>query len=131
MAHIFIADDDPLVIDLLSFKLMREGHEISHSKDGEVALLTLLGEPVDLVILDVLMPGLDGIEFIRQLKSNLITRDIPVIMLAGRWQEQDMMKAFQAGAADYITRPFSPAELVARVQKALLDKQRREQQDAI
>ncbi len=66
MAHIFIADDDPLDIDLLNFKLKRAGHEVSHSGDGEVAMLELLANPVDLVILDMLMPGIDGIEFIHQ-----------------------------------------------------------------
>lgn len=126
MANIFIADDDPLVIDLLTFKLKKAGHEVSHSSDGETALIQLSGDPVDLIILDVLMPGVDGVEFIRQLKSNLITRSIPIIVLAGQWQEQDMLEAFQTGAEDYITRPFSPAELLARIEKALARKADRE-----
>jgi two-component system, OmpR family, alkaline phosphatase synthesis response regulator PhoP len=119
MANIFIADDDPLVIDLLSFKLKRAGHNVVHSSDGETAILQLSSEPTDLLILDSLMPDVDGIEFIRQMKANLITRDIPIIVLSGQWQEQDMLEAFAAGAEDYVTRPFSPAELLARIEKAL------------
>lgn len=131
MANIFIADDDPLVIDLLTFKLKRAGHEVTHSDDGERALLQLSGDHVDLIILDVLMPGVDGIEFIRQLKANLITRSIPIIVLAGQWQEQDMLEAFQTGAEDYITRPFSPAELLARIEKALARKADKDEDDGL
>ena len=130
-SNIFIADDDPLVIDLLTFKLKRAGHTVSFSSDGEAAILQLNSEPVDLVILDVLMPGVDGIEFIRQLKANLITRDIPVIFLSGQWQEQDMLEAFQAGAEDYVTRPFSPAELMARIEKALARKAEKDEDDGL
>ena len=130
-SNIFIADDDPLVIDLLTFKLKRAGHTVSFSSDGEAAILQLNSEPVDLIILDVLMPGVDGIEFIRQLKANLITRDIPVIFLSGQWQEQDMLEAFQAGAEDYVTRPFSPAELMARIEKALARKAEKDEDDGL
>lgn len=119
MANIFIADDDQLVIDLISFRLQRRGHTVSGATDGELALEAILHRPPDLIILDYVMPVLNGPDIIAALKAEPATANIPVLILAAQWRERDVMDALDLGVTDYMTKPFSPEELIFRVERAL------------
>ncbi len=119
MANIFIADDDQLVIDLISFRLQRRGHTVSGATDGEMALEAILHQPPDLIILDYVMPVLNGPDIIAALKADPATANIPVLILAAQWRERDVMDALDLGVTDYMTKPFSPEELIFRVERAL------------
>lgn len=119
MANIFIADDDQLVIDLISFRLQRRGHHVSGATDGELALEAIFHHPPDLIILDYVMPVLNGPDIIAALKAEPATSNIPVLILAAQWRERDVMDALDLGVTDYMTKPFSPEELIFRVERAL------------
>ncbi len=119
MANIFIADDDQLVIDLISFRLHRRGHTVSGATDGELALEAILRQPPDLIILDYVMPVLNGPDIIAALKAEPATANIPVLILAAQWRERDVIEALDLGVTDYMTKPFSPEELIFRVERAL------------
>ena len=119
MANIFIADDDQLVIDLISFRLQRRGHNVSGAIDGELALEAILRQPPDLIILDYVMPVLNGPDIIAALQAEPSTANIPVLILAAQWRERDVMEALDLGVTDYMTKPFSPEELIFRVERAL------------
>lgn len=119
MARLFIADDDQLVLDLLSFRLERLGYAVQTATDGEVALESILQSPPDLIILDYIMPVLSGKEIISAIKKDPNTAHIPVLILTGQWREKDVMEALDLGVADYMTKPFSPEELIFRVKRAL------------
>lgn len=119
MANIFIVDDDQLVIDLISFRLQRRGHTVSGATDGELALEAILHQPPDLIILDYVMPVLNGPDIIAALKAEPATANIPVLILAAQWRERDVMEALDLGVTDYMTKPFSPEELIFRVERAL------------
>ncbi|MDP1931022.1 MAG: response regulator [Gammaproteobacteria bacterium] len=119
MASIFIADDDQLVIDLVSFRLQRRGHHMDSATDGELALERILRNPPDLVILDYLMPIMNGPDIIAALKNDPTTAHIPILILAAQWRERDVMEALDLGVTDYMTKPFSPDELTFRVERAL------------
>lgn len=115
-AHILMVDDEPKMRDLVKLYLEREGYKVTEAADGEQALNLLPGANYDLVILDVMMPKIDGLTVCREIRKN---HEIPVIMLTARGEEIDRVLGFELGADDYVVKPFSPRELVARV-KALL-----------
>jgi DNA-binding response OmpR family regulator len=119
MASIFIADDDPLVIELIEFKLKRLGHKISSAQDGEAALHKIRQELPDLIIMDYMLPILSASEVIQELRKTAATGDIPIIILTAAWREQDIMDALDQGIADIMTKPFSPAELLMRIARIL------------
>lgn len=119
MATILVADDDPLLCKLLIHKLERAGYTVSCSDDGSKALALAREIRPDLVVLDAMMPGLDGFEVLRQLKEDPSTRSIPVMMLTARKEEKDIVGALSRGARDYLVKPFMPEELVARVRLIL------------
>lgn len=116
--RILIADDDPLLRALLVHRLSAEGYQISVAQDGAEALRAIQDEQPDLVVLDALMPVMDGFEVLRRLKSTRIS-DAPVIMLTALKREQDVVGALQLGAADYLVKPFIPDELAERVRRLL------------
>ncbi len=116
---ILIVDDEPDIIELVSYNLEKEGFRVSAALDGEEALDTIRAGSVDLVILDRMLPGLQGTELCRILRNDQKTRDIPILMLTAKVEEADKVHGLEIGADDYVTKPFSPRELVARV-KALL-----------
>ncbi|MDP3702941.1 MAG: response regulator [Candidatus Omnitrophota bacterium] len=118
-ARILVADDDPDLRDILRSILEPAGFTVSESMDGESALHAIRGEPPDLVIIDYLMPGLTGPEVCTQLKQDLLLRHLPVIMLTGKSEVQDKVHGINAGADDYLIKPFEPKELLARVQMVL------------
>jgi DNA-binding response OmpR family regulator len=116
---VLVADDDPDILTLVGFRLERAGYEVLPARDGEEALALALERQPDLAILDVMMPKLDGYEVTQRLRSNRATSGMPVILLTARVQEADITRGFEAGADDYIKKPFSPQELRARVQAIL------------
>jgi len=116
---VLVADDDPDILALVGFRLERAGYEVLPARDGEEALSLALERQPDLAIIDVMMPKLDGYEVTQRLRSNQATSGMPVILLTARVQEADITRGFEAGADDYIKKPFSPQELRARVQAIL------------
>jgi DNA-binding response OmpR family regulator len=120
MTRVLVVDDEPPIIDLLRGYLEREGWEVVSAADGHAALLAARATEPDVVILDVMLPGLDGIEVCRQLRT---FSDAYVLMLTARGEEVDRVVGLTIGADDYLVKPFSPRELVARV-KALLRRPR-------
>jgi DNA-binding response OmpR family regulator len=119
MARILIADDDPLLRALLEHKLAAEDHHVlSAEHGGQVADVVREHSP-DLIVLDAMMPVMDGFEVLRRLKADADTRDIPVIMLTALKREQDIVGGLQLGAADYLAKPFIPDELVQRIRRVL------------
>jgi DNA-binding response OmpR family regulator len=116
---VLVADDDPDILDLVTFRLDRAGYEVVQARDGQEALDTALARAPDLCVLDVMMPRLDGYEVTRRLREAESTRSVPVILLTARAQESDVERGFGAGATDYMRKPFSPQELRARVEALL------------
>jgi DNA-binding response OmpR family regulator len=116
---VLVADDDPDILELVRYRLERSGYAVATATDGSEAV-RLAGElSPALAVLDVMMPGLTGFEVTRQLRGDPRTSLIPVILLTARAQEADVQEGFDAGADDYIRKPFSPRELSARVQAVL------------
>ncbi|MEO8652934.1 MAG: response regulator transcription factor [Ramlibacter sp.] len=125
MASVLIVDDDPKIRDLLRLYVEREGHTTLFAADGRVALATALEKKPDLVLLDVMRPGLDGFEVIRRLRDE---SDVPVILLTARSGDSDKIIGLDMGADDYVVKPFSPRELMARV-RAQLRRHQPDEQD--
>jgi two-component system, OmpR family, phosphate regulon response regulator PhoB len=117
--RLLLVEDDSALSELLRFTLEREGFEVLHASDGEDALLRAREDMFDLAILDWMVPGVSGIEICRQLRRQQSTSSIPIIMLTARTDEPDRIRGLETGADDYITKPFSPKELVARI-KAIM-----------
>jgi DNA-binding response OmpR family regulator len=116
---VLVADDDDDIRDLVAFRLDKAGYEVLRAGDGEQALELARKHRPDLAVLDVMMPKLTGYDVTRELRANEETRGIPVILLTARVQEADVARGFEAGADDYVKKPFSPQELKARVQAVL------------
>lgn len=119
MANILVADDDPILVELVKFRLEGAGHVTSVANDGEEALDQIRSERPDLVVLDAMMPILPGHEVLRAVKADPETKDIPIVMLTARKGEADVVAAIKSGAADYLTKPFIPQELLVRIEKLL------------
>ncbi len=119
MARILVIDDDELLVDLLRFTLEAHGHQLLTAGDGEEGLEIAAREELDLVVLDGMLPGLDGLEVLKRLRASPKTADIPVIMLSARKQERDVVGGLSLGAEDYLVKPFIPEELAVRITKTL------------
>lgn len=119
MVSILIADDDPLLVSLVTFKLESRGFEVFSVSDGDAAVGKATSLRPDLIVLDAMMPRVDGFEALRRLKEHEATQAIPVIMLTARKREEDVVRGLSMGASDYVVKPFSPEELVMRIGKAL------------
>ncbi len=119
MAKIVVADDDADIRDLVVFKLQQAGHVVVAVGDGAAAVEACRAEQPDLVLLDVMMPGMSGIEACRALRADPASATTPVILLTARAQEADIEEGFKAGADDYVVKPFSPRELASRVTTVL------------
>lgn len=117
--HILIIEDEPSIAELISVNLIHAGYTVSRALQADEALILLRNSKPDLVILDWMMPGKSGVQFARELRSEPSTQAIPILMLTAKGEEADKVLGLDAGADDYVTKPFSPKELVARV-KALL-----------
>jgi phosphate regulon transcriptional regulator PhoB len=120
---ILIVDDEPDILELISYNLKKEGFHISTALDGEEALQKVRAGHLDLIILDLMLPGIHGMELCRIMRNNPKTAHVPIIMLTARGEESDKVRGLDSGADDYMTKPFSPKELIARV-KAVLRRSR-------
>ena len=113
--RILLVEDDRALAELVTYNLEREEYDVRHTTDGDDALLLARETPPDLVLLDWMIEGLSGIEVCRRLRRLAETANVPIIMLTARGEEADRVRGLDTGADDYITKPFSPRELVARV----------------
>lgn len=127
---VFIVEDDADICELLEFNLDKEGYRVKVETNGDKAFDAILNHPPDLLILDLNLPGLSGIEICKYLRENARTRELPIIMLTARTQEIDKVIGFEIGADDYITKPFSVRETIARV-NALLRRSKPAMADSI
>lgn len=116
---ILIVEDEPDIVRMLEYNLKKEGYRIISASDGIEALRRLEGENPDIILLDLMLPEMDGLEVCRRLKQNPDTTRIPVIMLTAKSRESDKIVGLELGADDYITKPFSVGELIARVKAVL------------
>ena len=111
---ILVVDDEEDILELVRHHLKREGYEVQCTDSGEKALKAARNNPVDLIVLDLMLPGIDGLEVARTLKNDPRTKHIPVLMLSAKGEESDVVTGLELGADDYITKPFSPRILIAR-----------------
>jgi len=118
-ATILLVEDEPAIQELIAANLMRAGHHVVRAGDAETAQRIVRDALPDLILLDWMLPGMSGVEFARRLRGEERTRTIPLIMLTARGEEQDKVMGLESGADDYITKPFSPRELVARIKAVL------------
>jgi DNA-binding response OmpR family regulator len=116
MATVLVVDDEPIVREVVVRYLVREGHQTIEAADGDSARGTIESATLDLVVLDVMLPGTDGLELCRWIRAR---SELPVIMLTARGEEADRIVGLELGADDYVTKPFSPRELAARVRSVL------------
>ncbi len=117
--RILAVDDEQDILTLVDYNLTKEGYHVQKATTGEEALVAARADPPDLIILDLMLPSVDGLEVCRSLKANQPTARIPIIMLTAKGEETDIVCGLELGADDYITKPFSPKVLVARVRTAL------------
>jgi DNA-binding response OmpR family regulator len=117
--RIIIADDDKDILDLVVFKLTQAGYDAVGVPDGVSALAAIEASPPRLAILDVMMPGLSGLDVLRKVRSNEATKSLDIILLTARSRDTDVDAGFAVGASDYVIKPFSPRELVHRVNALL------------
>ena len=123
MSKILVVDDEPSIVEVLTYNLTKAGHQPIVARDGERALELAHAEHPDLVILDLMLPGIDGLEVCRALRSSESRGDMAIIMLTAKDEEVDRVVGLELGADDYMVKPFSPRELMARV-KAVLRRTR-------
>jgi two-component system, OmpR family, phosphate regulon response regulator PhoB len=125
---VLVVEDEAALVTLLRYNLEREGFRVAEARDGEEAMLQIAEQMPDLVILDWMLPLMSGIEVCRQLRRLPETRRLPIVMLTARGEEGDKLRGLDAGADDYITKPFSPSELIARL-RAVLRRAKPERED--
>jgi DNA-binding response OmpR family regulator len=116
---ILVIEDEVDILEVLEYTLSREGYRVLSTRDGEDGVYLARKDAPKLVLLDLMLPGLDGIDVCRRLKADVVTRSIPIVMVTAKGEESDIVLGLGVGADDYITKPFSPKELVARVKAVL------------
>ncbi|MDH3257085.1 MAG: response regulator [Nitrospinota bacterium] len=119
MAKVLVIEDDAHIWKLIEYKLTKEKHELTWASDGLKALEILETFRPDLILSDIMVPYMDGIQILKKIKKNDELKDIPVIMLTSKAQEKDVIRGLELGAQDYMAKPFSPTELILRVNMAL------------
>jgi two-component system alkaline phosphatase synthesis response regulator PhoP len=119
---ILVVDDEEDILELLKFNLTREGYDVASASTGEEALSVAQAESPDLILLDLMLPGIDGLDVARRLKGDPPTKKIPIVMLTAKGEESDIVTGLELGADDYITKPFSRKVLVARLRAVLRRK---------
>ncbi len=118
-AAILVVEDEPAIQTLIAANLRRHGHIVTAAMDAETALRQINETLPDLILLDWMLPGMSGLDFARRLRTDSRTRSIPIIMLTARGEERDKVMGLESGADDFVTKPFSPRELLARIQAVL------------
>ncbi|MBI5641684.1 MAG: response regulator [Nitrospirae bacterium] len=117
--RILVVDDEPDIVELVRYNLTKEGFGVSSASDGEEALAKIRSGDFDFLILDLMLPGIRGMELCRMIRNDPKTKNLPIIMLTAKGEEVDRILGLETGADDYMTKPFSPRELVARVRAVL------------
>jgi len=125
---ILVVDDEEDILELLKYNLSREGYQVLCTTSGEKTLNLVKTETPDLIVLDLMLPDMDGLEVARRLKDNPHTKNVPIVMLTAKGEEADIVTGLELGADDYVTKPFSPRILLARV-RAVLRRKGQESQD--
>jgi len=120
--RILVVEDEEDILELVRYNLSREGYQVLYTTSGEEALKITQSEALDLIVLDLMLPGIDGLEVAKILKNDSKTRDIPIIMLTAKGEEADIVTGLELGADDYVTKPFSPRILIARIRAVLRRK---------
>jgi len=120
---ILVVDDEADILELVGYNLARDGYQVKGALTGEKALTEVVDNLPDLILLDLMLPGVDGLDVCRKLKSNSKTSQIPIIMLTAKGEDADVVTGLELGADDYITKPFSPRVLLARVRAVLRRRQ--------
>ena len=118
-AHIVVVEDEPEIGELIALHLTKAGYATSHVETGEDAVSMIKRSPPDLVLLDIMLPGMDGLEVCRRIKWNDSTESIPIIMVSAKGEESDIVTGLELGADDYVVKPFGSKELIARVRNCL------------
>ena len=118
-ASILVVEDEPAIQELIAANLQMAGHRVLRADDGEQALLRVRDQVPDVILLDWMLPGVSGIPLARRFRADERTREVPIIMLTARSEEVDKVAGLEAGADDYVTKPFSPKELMARIKAVL------------
>jgi two-component system phosphate regulon response regulator PhoB len=119
VSKILVVEDEKDILELVKYNLGKEGYKVAGVMSGEEALGSIKDKPPDLVVLDLMLPGIDGLEVCRRLKQSDSSRDIPIIMLTAKGEESDIVTGLELGADDYIIKPFSPRVLLARIRAVL------------
>jgi two-component system, OmpR family, phosphate regulon response regulator PhoB len=130
-AKILVVEDEPAIQTLIAVNLKRAGHEVLAALDAESAQRHINAALPDLILLDWMLPGMSGLELARRLRGDARTRNVPIIMLTARGDERDKVQGLETGADDYITKPFSPRELLARIQAVLRRRAPEATEDAV
>ncbi len=130
-ASILVVEDEPSIQELLSVNLKLSGHNVVRAYDAEAAILILSENLPDLMLVDWMLPGMSGINMVRRVRSQDRTRDLPIIMLTARGEQHDKILGLESGADDYMTKPFSPRELLARIQALLRRRAPHSTQDVV
>jgi len=130
-ATILVVEDEPAIQELIAANLQHAGHSVLRAYDAEEAVRLVRETLPDVVLLDWMLPGMPGIQFARRLRGEERTRDLPIIMLTARSEEHDKIAGLEAGADDYLTKPFSPRELLARIKAVLRRRAPQMTEDAI
>ena len=117
--RILVVDDEPDILELVQYNLSKDNYDVIGVESGEEALAQVYATPPDLIVLDLMLPGVDGLEVCRVLKRDTRTAAIPIVMLTARGEEADMVAGLELGADDYLTKPFSPRVLLARIRAVL------------
>ena len=120
--RILVVDDEEDILELVRYNLAKEGYHVTGALTGEDALTKARSETFDLIVLDLMLPGIDGLEVAKRLKKSPKTEQIPIVMLSAKGEEADIVTGLELGADDYITKPFSPRIMLARVRTALRRK---------
>lgn len=126
---ILVVDDEEDILELVRYNLAREGYQVISASSGEKCLKKAGSEKLDLIVLDLMLPGIDGLEVAKNLKSDSKTKLVPIIMLTAKGEEADIVTGLELGADDYVTKPFSPRILIARVRAVIRRKKKEETDD--
>ena len=121
--HILVVEDEEDILELVRYNLMKEGYRVTGVLTGEEGLKAARSQPPDLIVLDLMLPGMDGLTVCRELKMDAKTRELPIIILTAKGEEADIVAGLELGADDYVTKPFSPRVLLARLRAVLRRRQ--------